>query len=432
MQQDPNSLNAALDPALDGRKNSVAHRLKFVAVVILLLVFPAYQFLATRSLTYMALISLGFVELAMLNQRYYLPLSAHISAIMQNFRQMAVLWPLVIFLVWMGISLFWSLLPIAGLFKLLACSTALFAAALYTNDIRNFRDDRIIWVFLAGIVVASLLYILEIYQLTAIHKFFSPNNKLWDLNRNLGGMTFLVWLVFLIEDRTFVGKWSRWAILLLVGFVIMNGQSESAKLAFILAGSLYLISQFWPKILKLVPFVVAFHMVAFPFAIKALKSVDVKLSELSHFFVLGSADARIDIWKTVQELIFLRPLFGFGGGMTNYWRSDVVAQSDRHTNLDQVSGSFSNPHNLVLEIWLNFGAVGIGIAIWFVFAYAKTFENANALTQRVAMVCFTVGFVYANTFSSFFQGWFLVTIAMTMISFRLLLVQNEELRSDPE
>ena len=113
----------------------------------------------------------------------------------------------------------------------------------------------------------------------------------------------------------------------------------------------------------------------------------------------GSVGARLDIWYAVTHKILQSPLWGFG-----LEASRVVA--DWAFEFKYVSGiNIPHPHNGILQVWLEFGVIGAGLAAAAWVALVRGVRHFSPQT-RPALYAGLIAFLFILSVShGLWQSW---------------------------
>lgn len=210
------------------------------------------------------------------------------------------------------------------------------------------------------------------------------------------------------------GIWSRFILpalcaLLALGVCILT-DSQSAQLA--LATSLlfffaYRFIKGW--VWKPLQILLITMLFAAPWiAISMFNSLPAILSEYS-WFQSAYAMHRMEIWDFVARYALQQPLYGYGMEATKaiqdfdtkmlYFRYPVVL----------------HPHNFALQIWIEFGAIGVLICSGLFYYLLQRIERLPEAASRLSLAMFMSVLCMASTAYGLWQGWFLGAVMLTAV-----------------
>ena len=128
---------------------------------------------------------------------------------------------------------------------------------------------------------------------------------------------------------------------------------------------------------------------------------------------------RLIIWSYVKEKILEKPFFGHGFLSSRNINNDV-RETANTTKYELIP---LHPHNSILEIWLELGA--IGVIIFFIFLkilFNKIFyfDRINHKVTTVVIISFFQIFYIGQISFSFWQPWWIAVILITFILYKIV------------
>ncbi len=115
----------------------------------------------------------------------------------------------------------------------------------------------------------------------------------------------------------------------------------------------------------------------------------------------GYASDRLEIWDFVARKALENPLYGFGLEATRY-----IEHFDTpllYTPLDHVL----HPHNFVMQIWIEFGVIGVAGLCAFIALVFKTLSTCEYDTARLGFIVFMALMAASCTAYGLWQSWWL-------------------------
>lgn len=177
----------------------------------------------------------------------------------------------------------------------------------------------------------------------------------------------------------------------------------------------------WPGLMILFCLV----MVAFPFAVpkifSSLPHIAYRAGEDSPSWIdRANAMPRLEVWDYISRYALQRPLTGFGIEATR-----MIPEFDTR-EIYQPGKTNLHPHNGILQIWIEFGVLGIALACAAGVGLINRVRRLDTpLQQRVSLSVFagvlTVGLVGFGLW----QGWWLGLVGLSA-GLTLLLVRKSE------
>lgn len=323
---------------------------------------------------------------------------------------------------WTALALYWAPDLEQGLDEVIWVLAAVPACAILIVPEMRRAPSGTLWTVIAlGSLFGAAFVLSELVGWTGFHTLIEPQARLYDLNRNAGFLGLILWVLLLMPFRN-----TRAFILAgLSGIAVMAtiffSQSQSAQMALmasmLAAAGIYLL----PRLVLPGYAVMAALVIAMPLLTHPAVSPDVtRLADgrTIHFLKEAHFDHRLALWQGYAEKVGERPIAGWGAG------------ADKVMGLDGEIGQFAaaagyppkatNPHNAPLEIWVNYGAVGAMLSSALIL-WAGFFNAGLAGRNRIAFCALVVSvFAYSLTASSFFQAWWIGSIAATFSAFMAL------------
>lgn len=231
-------------------------------------------------------------------------------------------------------------------------------------------------------------------------------------------------------DGPLLPQLNRYAIVLLIGYVFIchhapritwvalllpmaaflwKTESQSVQLTVIL---LILLVCCWSFLKNYMSFIfglgITITTLGFPFLAKWMFIN--RPEEIGGLLAKGAPYSRLEIWNGLSTLIFAQPWLGYGIGVTRslelpiehiYWQDETIL----------------HPHNYALQIWLEFGLVGVVAFLtwmWWALLKLKMFSLPD---QKLAYTLILSIFGINLTAYGLWQGWWLGLMLLIWISF---------------
>lgn len=323
------------------------------------------------------------------------------------------------FLAWAGATAIWSLSPADTLLRLakLAWIVAAFWVVLYAGAATEKSvpgSQRLFEVFALGTIAAVVLvaverasqgWFFEALSLDQPHP--DPDIEATRVYKGVAALVVVSWFL-LPQMLARFGRPLTLAVVSALGLLVLWAGSRSAALAFGAAALSYALAWRFDRrflaalrigavgMVLLLPAAGLFGHGPFVSAISAAASTGLEVS--------GSAAHRAYIYDFVVRAIWQRPVVGWGLEAASALpdAEQVVPSLDR--NLLP-----SHPHNSVLEVWVETGAIGAilgAVLLWFILRRIE-----NALPRRdaraAAVAAFTAFFVISLLSFSLWATWWL-------------------------
>lgn len=209
-------------------------------------------------------------------------------------------------------------------------------------------------------------------------------------------------------------KWFQFCVLVLLFFIMHYCTSDAASLGILLGAAALIMHEVFPAFLKLM-FIYGMPTVwvALPFVFRIFSpDYYVQLAKILD----SSYTHRLFIWHSVSQQIFERFWTGFGFGSSRY--RSLLAQGEDITILEgaeklvlSAPENCLHPHNFMLQVWFDFGAIGVMLAcfVWVTY-WVKQYDKSNSY-----MIAFWgSALCIAATGISVWQSWWLILLVILM------------------
>lgn len=215
-------------------------------------------------------------------------------------------------------------------------------------------------------------------------------------------------------------SWSALILLLpLIGMLSIT-DSQSSLLAFIMGVTFLFLFPYQYKIawvgLKVI--ILALMLVA-PFVVSYIYQSFAASVEAVPIMAQGYAGHRLEIWDYISRYILQQPWYGFGIEATR-----AVTDFDTNGVYNEVN-TVLHPHNFVFQIWIEFGLIGIVIAMGLMWKILSMIEkNFTISQQKILLPTMMASIIPASTAYGMWQGWWLALLfhvaAMSLIAVRFV------------
>ncbi len=189
--------------------------------------------------------------------------------------------------------------------------------------------------------------------------------------------------------------------------MLYKTDSQSAQLAFFFAAPLYF---FFPVRIKaawiMLAVVLATGIFAAPYAAQAMFTTLPAFVQEGSFLQRGYVLNRLEIWDFVARRAMEQPFFGHGIEAARAIKDFDSAQ------LYEPSREIMHPHNFVLQIWLEMGALGALYAALFFATILRRLKNFEPLQARTALAVLFGAISVASTGYGLWQGMWIGAYGM--------------------
>lgn len=186
-------------------------------------------------------------------------------------------------------------------------------------------------------------------------------------------------------------------------------ESQSANLALGLAlAAMVLFPVHWNKAFGILSAGIAMLLTSAPWLSGYLYDKLAALTRDNEWLRDAYAAQRMEIWSFISEYALRKPWTGFGIEATRYIRDFEIPGVWFHNT------EILHPHNFALQIWIEFGGIGILLSIVFfallvrgIAQIGDTPEKGARLSARIALGLFIACLSVAATGYGLWQGWWI-------------------------
>jgi exopolysaccharide production protein ExoQ len=333
---------------------------------------------------------------------------------------------------WSAASILWSIDPAtAHLSKLVRLALLLLAGLVLLDCARaldQVQRNRFKKLMVAGMVIASLLLLVDYLSEGAIQKLVPNTTHVWGgiapkFNRGVTNLALIIWPVAFV-----LWRWSSvLATLFCVAILILvSGFTSSAAIVAIIVGLVCCVLTY--LLPRIIPAIVALGMLISIFAgpmVSQSISPDIfaKKAEIS---IPNSAYHRLLIWQFTAGKIAERPILGWGfnssksipGNTRDVWKGSSVLPL--------------HPHNAWLQWWLELGVVGaaLGAVLCAGIAWRLRDPGLGRAERAASLALLVAAFVIGGVAYGAWQSWWLAAILFSAAFMSGCLSPPDERQSD--
>lgn len=303
---------------------------------------------------------------------------------------------------------------------LLGCG--LFLSVALSLDIKAPKDAGLALIisFSIGLTIVLINFYSEMSIYKLLKGLSQDENILFHvMNRPLCAFVVLIWPIMALYQSFKASKYGVWVVWLLLIAAVAIGHSQSAQLALLLSFlSFFIYGMTGRLFLWVVMSMIVFYSIAFPWIWPEIYYgflVDMDFYSKSSLRPqdLGFPFQRFELWTLISEEIQKRPYFGYGAEATK----DMVFSGEKKFLHNE---SFLHPHNMTVQIWAEFGALGIILLLTAIKVALNSIKFIPHTYQPHAVSGFVAVYCMANMSYGIWQSWFVGTIFASLILFSLL------------
>ncbi len=128
-------------------------------------------------------------------------------------------------------------------------------------------------------------------------------------------------------------------------------------------------------------------------------------------WLASSMRHRVEIWRYTAETTLDRPFLGHGIAATR--NLDVSGVSSRFMDDPTASVLTLHPHNAILQVWLELGAVGAVLGLALTLALARPLARERTREAAFGLAAGTTALAIAATGFGLWQGWWMAMLVIT-------------------
>lgn len=313
-------------------------------------------------------------------------------------------------LVWMLVSLFWTITPLdqSIFFWVKMCMMYLGAFGLYyfAHSCQQPVSHRLCFVLTLSVTISLLIVYSELlFNFPITHFILALKGKPLDsaitqMNRGAAILSMLIWPAFVYlwhKQKPYLAA----GLLALTAATLLRMESQTSILTFF-ACALVLPCAYYYRKYTLLTLVIALGILTLAIPIIALCMSPDHMFKLLPEIPRSAAEYRLHIWHFAATKAIEHPFFGWGFDAS---RSIPVTPADflhaRHPLP-------IHPHNNILQVWLELGIVGLllffaSFALMFYHAYHT--ENRMQMAVTTTLICSVL--LIGATGYGVWQNWFI-------------------------
>jgi exopolysaccharide production protein ExoQ len=273
------------------------------------------------------------------------------------------------------------------------------------------RRDRMIW-WLAAAGLTGLIVTVDIKAGLVLRQATGGRMMEYIYNRTIVTLVLLIWpLLALVAVR---GAWKWAALLLPVPLAVLMGESQTAVLGLIIGLTVFPIARLLPGLTnRLGLAAVLITLAASPFIGSLAKH---GLGATFHNTLQAAhSDDRVNIWLSFEAVAQKKWLFGNGFGSSLNLQNAPVAKQVPPERVTLLGAS--HPHNAFLQLWVELGAVGAGLASLLFIILFQAVHRADRRLQPYMLTWIAVVCGIALVSHGAWQAWWVAAIAASAAGF---------------
>ncbi len=388
------------------------------SAILLYIALPLITIFATRFAPAMMAVAVIIIVLAHIIIKNGLP----------SFPKPSLNFATLVMFAWASISLFWSPIPLDGLKTLGTIVLCVVAALFLAKQYQSLAIGSLWSVISIGLVLPNLYLSYEAIFSPRLFAFFNGgvlegslfNSRVGehDLSRTLVLLVLVSGPLIIPKNFTKKEILKSMLFLGLLLIPIFGTTSQSIQIAFLSAIIFGLITCIFPSLLRWVQLSFAILIVTFPLIVSQLGSLTPYLDMINQ----GHQMKRVEIWMQYRILSTEKPFFGWGGNADKYFgKLDLESAFAKRRSITLLP---SHPHNFIMQIWVNYGAVGAVLFGWLFLSIGERIAQLPFRSRLLGSSFLTFTFIYSMSSHSAYQSWWLATVAIAAVPYLILVDDN--------
>ncbi|GHD45360.1 hypothetical protein GCM10017083_13190 [Thalassobaculum fulvum] len=290
------------------------------------------------------------------------------------------------------------------------------ASAGWTGLVRTARLNRAALWALAGLALGSAFLMIELTFDSPLHRLSDgiPSGVTVDPARNNRPAVALLLLAIplagLLARR--VGRGPAVLAVLLGAAPVLAGQSAAAWVAGAVAVPVYLAARLWPR-----PVLVAGGVLALVFVVAAppILATAYQVATRNEIRMPLSFTDRLEIWDHAAGEVRTAPWLGHGLGSVKH----LPLTAEQRARYRFHKAPSTHAHNAALQVWVEFGAIGIAAGLVLLGLGAVAISRLNKAAQAIALTTASALLVIGMLSFGLWQETWLGLIGVTIVLLRL-------------
>jgi len=318
-----------------------------------------------------------------------------------------------------GASSYWAIEPEFAAEQALQMLISFLVVVVILRLLPPLDEDRLRYTAPFGIALASTILIVELATPGILRPLIYGSNPAY-LNRSMVTVSLLMWPALALTSGRFATA-QKFGLVALVAAAVIVSSSLSSMLA-LAAGLLVMALAFVSNRLAAlgVLAVTAAAFVAMPMTAKLVS--DLAFETGVDTMVDISTERRLEIWEAFSRAALERPIFGWGLEASRYFGLRDLP------GVDWTIGPVHHPHNPILQIWVELGAIGVALAAIAMIGMILGIGHMPASRRPYAYGAATATLAISTVSHGAWQSWWICLLLLLVALFNI----REEYPSDAE
>lgn len=271
-------------------------------------------------------------------------------------------------------------------------------------------EDRLRYTAPFGIALATAILLVELATPGIIRPYIYGSNPAY-LNRSVVTVSLLMWPALALTSGRYAQAQKYVVITLVMALVIVS--SSLSSMVALPAGLLVMGLAYINGRLAAIG-VVAVTIVAFmTMPITAKLMAEFATETGVNTMVDMSTERRLEIWEAFSRAALERPIMGWGLEASRYFGIGNI------TGIDWTIGPVHHPHNPILQIWVELGAIGIALSGFAMVGIILAIGHLPRTRRPYAYGAATATLLISMVSHGAWQSWWICLLMLLVTLFNL-------------
>ncbi len=315
-------------------------------------------------------------------------------------------------------SSIWSIAPEKSLIDGIKATTILLLGGLFIAICKSIDIEKAKPYFLLfpiSLIIAILFTIFDLYTDMALYRIIHQTPVTDKINTSVMNRSVLCMIFAFFISLIFIKNLNittRYKIIILTALItsiltmMALSQSQSSQLAFAVGVLLLLAFPAHYKVsYYIIGILITTSLILTPWIAQTAFQVLIDNKEIAQsnsWLENAYIGNRLEIWNFVINYAMNNPLYGYGIESTNY------VPAFEHDYIYQKKATVLHPHNFSVQIWMEFGVIGVTLAVVIMALMIRYISKIEDLTiKKIITTLFIIVILSASMTYGLWQGWWL-------------------------
>lgn len=317
---------------------------------------------------------------------------------------------ILVLLIYAGASSLWAVDPEFAADQAIKMILSFVVVVVILRLMPPLDEDRLRYTAPFGIALAATILIIELATPGILRPYIYGGNPAY-LNRSMVTVSLLMWPALALTSGRFATA-QKLGLVALVAASVVVSSSLSSVLA-LAAGLLVMALAFVSTRLAAIGVVAvtAVAFVAMPMTAKLMSDLAVETGV--DLMVDMSTERRLEIWEAFSRAALERPIFGWGLEASRYFGIRDLP------GVDWTIGPVHHPHNPILQIWVELGAIGVMLTGVAMIGMILAIGHMPASRRPYAYGAATATLAISTVSHGAWQSWWICLLLLLVALFNI-------------